>query len=205
MNENFYDRKGMVLTTKGCLPHWHQTGKITFVTFRLGDSIPQKVIDEILLEYELKVSLHKDCLDKKELEIWRWEKYNRIEKYLDNGSGECLLENVQCRDIVAETLLHFDDERYKVFAFVIMPNHVHVLMMPLGRWVMQDIMKSIKHYSALQINRLLKRNGNVWQRESFDRIIRDEEQYMNVLKYIYRNPRFLQKDKFSLYFAEKLL
>ena len=201
----FYDRFGMVLTTKGSLPHWHQTGKMTFVTFRLGDSIPQNVLDEILLEYELKVSSHKDSLDKKELEVWRWEKYNRIEKYLDRGMGECLLENPQCRDVVAKALLHFDDERYKVFAFVIMPNHVHVLMMPLGGWVMQDIMKSIKHYSALQINKLLGRNGNVWQRESFDRIVRDEEHYMNILKYIYRNPRLLERNQYTLYFAEKLM
>ena len=195
----------MVLTTKGCLPHWHQTGKMTFVTFRLGDSIPQNVLDEILLEYELRVSSHKDSLDKRELEVWRWEKYNRIEKFLDRGMGECLLESPQCRDAVAKALLHFDGERYKVFAFVVMPNHVHVLMMPLGSWVMQDIMKSIKHYSALQINRLLGRNGNVWQRESFDRIVRDEEHYMNILKYIYRNPRFLQRNQYTLYFAEKLM
>ncbi len=195
----------MVLTTKGSLPHWHQTDKITFVTFRLGDSIPQKVIDEILLEYELKVSSNKDCLDKKELEVWKWEKYNRIEKYLDQGNGECLLTNPQCRDIVAEALLHFDDDRYKVLAFVIMPNHVHLVVMPLGGWVLQDIMKSVKHYSALKINKLLGRSGNVWQRESFDRIVRDEEHYMNILKYIYRNPRFLQQNQYTLYFAEKLI
>lgn len=71
--------------------------------------------------------------------------------------------------------------------------------------MVQDIIKSIKHYSALRINHLLGRVGQVWQKESFDRIIRDEQHYQNILKYIYNNPRNLTKDSFSLYFAENLI
>lgn len=202
MNENFFDKWGMVYATNGSLPHWHQTGKMTFVTFRLCDSIPKSVVDKILLDYELKLSLNKCGYEKKELELWKWEKYNRIEKYLDKGIGECLLNNLECRDIVTQALLHFDNVRYKLVSYVIMPNHVHVVLMPYGKWMVQDIIKSIKHYSALQINRLLGRVGQVWQKESFDRIIRNEEHYLNILKYIYNNPRNLTKDSFSLYFAE---
>lgn len=202
MNENFFDKWGMVYATNGSLPHWHQTGKMTFVTFRLCDSIPKSVVDKILLDYELKLSLNKCGYEKKELELWKWEKYNRIEKYLDKGIGECLLNNLKCRDIVTQALLHFDNVRYKLVSYVIMPNHVHVVLMPYGKWMVQDIIKSIKHYSALQINRLLGRVGQVWQKESFDRIIRNEEHYLNILKYIYNNPRNLTKDSFSLYFAE---
>ena len=202
MNENFFDKWGMVYATNGSLPHWHQTGKMTFVTFRLCDSIPKSVVDKILLDYELKLSLNKCGYEKKELELWKWEKYNRIEKFLDKGIGECLLNNLECRDIVTQALLHFDNVRYKLVSYVIMPNHVHVVLMPYGKWMVQDIIKSIKHYSALQINRLLGRVGQVWQKESFDRIIRNEEHYLNILKYIYNNPRNLTKDSFSLYFAE---
>ena len=202
MNENFFDKWGMVYATNGSLPHWHQTGKMTFVTFRLCDSIPKSVVDKILLDYELKLSLNKCGYEKKELELWKWEKYNRIEKYLDKGIGECLLNNLKCRDIVTQALLHFDNVRYKLVSYVIMPNHVHVVLMPYGKWMVQDIIKSIKHYSALQINRLLGRVSQVWQKESFDRIIRNEEHYLNILKYIYNNPRNLTKDSFSLYFAE---
>lgn len=205
MNEHFFDKWGMVYTTKGSLPHWHQTGKMTFVTFRLYDSIPKKVIDDILFEYEQKLSLNRCIYEKKEIELLKWEKYNRIEKYLDKGNGECFLNNLECRNIVAQALLHFDNVRYKIVSYVIMPNHVHVVLMPYGEWMVQDIIKSIKHYSALRINRLLGRVGQVWQKESFDRIIRDEQHYQNILKYIYNNPRNLTKDSFSLYFAENLI
>ena len=204
MNENFYDKWGLVHTTKGSLPHWHQTGKTTFVTFRLGDSIPKAVIDKILLDYELQLTQNKYRYSKDELEVWKWEKYNRIEKYLDRGNGECLLKNPECRNIVAEALLHFDNVRYNILSFVIMPNHVHVLLVPQGEWLVQDIIKSVKHYTALQINKLLGRSGNVWQREGFDRIIRNEEHYKNTLNYIYNNPRNLPKDWFTLYFAQNI-
>ena len=128
-----------------------------------------------------------------------------LEKYLDKGNGECFFNNLECRNIVAQALLHFDNVRYKIVSYVIMPNHVHVVLMPYGEWMVQDIIKSIKHYSALRINRLLGRVGQVWQKESFDRIIRDEQHYKNILKYIYNNPRNLTKDTFSLYFAENLI
>ena len=77
-------------------------------------------------------------------------------------------------------------------------------MEPCGEWMLQDIMKSVKHYSALQINRLLQRNGNVWQKESFDRIVRDEQHYMNLLQYINNNPKNLSLDAYTLYFADFL-
>ena len=85
-----------------------------------------------------------------------------------------------------------------------MPNHVHTVLVPQKEWMVQDIIKSIKHYSALQINKLLGRSGKVWQTEGFDRIIRDEEHYLNILRYINNNPRNLPKEFFSLYFAPKL-
>ena len=182
MNEHFFDKWGMVYATKGSLPHWH-----------LSLSMSRSFL------YMQRI------YDKKEIELLKWEKYNRIEKYLDKGNGECFLNNLECRNIVAQALLHFDNVRYKIVSYVIMPNHVHVVLMPYGEWMVQDIIKSIKHYSALRINRLLGRVGQVWQKESFDRIIRDEQHYQNILKYIYNNPRNLTKDTFSLYFAENLI
>ena len=204
MNENYFDKHGLVHATNGSLPHWHQTGKLTFVTFRLHDSVPKNVIDHILSEYEQRLVLNEGGYDKKTLETWKWEKYNRIEKYLDKGSGECLLKNPECRNIVSDALLHFDNIRYNLLSYVIMPNHVHTVLVPQEEWMVQDIIKSIKHYSALQINKLLGRSGKVWQTEGFDRIILDEEHYLNILRYINNNPRNLPKEFFSLYFAPKL-
>ena len=122
----------------------------------------------------------------------------------NRGSGECLLKNPECRNIVSDALLHFDNIRYNLLSYVIMPNHVHTVLVPQEEWMVQDIIKSIKHYSALQINKLLGRSGKVWQTEGFDRIIRDEEHYLNILRYINNNPRNLPKEFFSLYFAPKL-
>lgn len=160
-------------------------------------------MDEIFLEYERKLHDNHGNIDAETLKIWQWEKYNRIEKYLDKGHGSCLLSDAVCRKIVADALLHFDGERCCVHSFVIMPNHVHVLIEPYGEWMLQDIVKSIKHYSALQINRLMRSNGKVWQKESFDRIVRDEQHYMNLLKYIHNNPQNLPSNTYTLYFAMK--
>ena len=112
---------------------------------------------------------------------------SRIDKWLDNNYGNCILADTQNRKIVEDALFFFNDKRYHLKAFVVMPNHVHILMQLFNNFHIDSILKSIKSYTAKKINHVMNRNGRIWQAESFDRLIRNEDHYKSVLKYIIAN------------------
>jgi len=105
---------------------------------------------------------------------------------------------------VCDALIFFDGDRYRLHSYVVMPNHVHVLVELLGENKTGDVLHSWKRHTANQINKLIGGSGKFWQHESFDRIIRDKEHYNNVLRYIANNPRNLPEDSFSIYMGEKI-
>lgn len=193
MNQ-FLDRHKPVAITQNGLPHWEQSGKLQFVTFRTYGSLPKEVISRIKeeLEESIKTEEHSKKL------------FLTLEKYLDNGNNSCLLMEENIRKIVEETLFYFDDVRYEIHAFAIMPNHVHLLLATLEQNKIAEIIKSLKRYSASQINQLLNHEGAIWQQGYFDRIIRNEQNYEEILSYIEQNPRNCKKGTFSLYIKNKL-
>ena len=92
------------------------------------------------------------------------------------------------RTLVQSTILYFNNNRYNIFAYVVMDDHVHVLFsLELG-WKISSIAHSWKSFTANQMQRKFHRRGSVWQDESFDRIIRDEEEYLQKGNYILNNP-----------------
>ncbi len=96
-----------------------------------------------------------------------------------------------------------DNVDYDVIAFVVMPNHVHLLIKPSGDKTLSDIIQSIKRFSSLQINRKLAREGRVWQKEYFDRIVRSSEQLKHYVSYIITNPNPLNAGEYTVYVSEK--
>ena len=116
------------------------------------------------------------------------ETRRHYEAYLDAGHGSCVLREPVCANIVQDALLHFDGDRYRLLAWVVMPNHVHVLTQPLPGHGLADILQTWKRYSALHINRHLGRTGPLWRREYWDRFIRDERHYAAAVAYIEENP-----------------
>jgi len=92
------------------------------------------------------------------------------------------------RELVKSSILHFDGDRYALFAWVVMHNHVHVIVRPLGNYRLQDILRSWKSYSANILQRQFGRQNRVWQDEYFDRIIRDEAEFLEKAQYILNNP-----------------
>jgi REP element-mobilizing transposase RayT len=112
----------------------------------------------------------------------------RIEAYLDQGFGKCNLRNPVIASMVQSALLFNDDKKYKLLSWVIMPNHIHFMLMPLYPHKLSEIIYSIKSYTAHEANKLLNRTGAFWQREYFDRFIRDEDHYRNTFNYILMNP-----------------
>ncbi len=99
----------------------------------------------------------------------------------------------EVRKLVLESCKHFDRERYHLWSAVVMPDHVHLLLTPMeqkkGEWYsLSLILHSIKSFSSKEINKLLNRGGTIWQDESFDRIVRDEEEFFEKWNYIRNNP-----------------
>jgi len=117
----------------------------------------------------------------------------RVNAYLDAGHGDCVLREAEVAAMVQESLLHFAGSRYTLHAWCIMPNHVHMLMRPANGITMSTSMASWKKFTGRRISEWRQLNkgaapGPVWQREFFDRYVRDDEHYRNVVKYIHQNP-----------------
>ncbi len=193
-DKNYFNQYANIEQTHGDLPHWHQETKIQFVTFRLADSIPHDKYQMIIEEKERYLAKFTEPLTTEQED----EVFNlfdiRLEKYLNDGYGECVFKDEKIRKILEDALNYFNGTRYLLHAFVIMPNHVHLLIEPLADNKLIDILHSIKSFSANQINKALNRNGTLWQKESFDRIIRNETHYHNTVKYIQGNADALWSD-----------
>ncbi|MEO6588069.1 MAG: transposase [Pyrinomonadaceae bacterium] len=163
--------------SRGYLPHFDGGEICQFITFHLGDALPLKVIDY----WKLELAREKD--DRAKIEL-----YKRTENYLDKGYGECYLKTDLIAAQAQESLIRFHAVRYKLIAWVIMPNHVHFLLKPLNNHSLSEIIKKYKSFTAHEINRILNRRGQFWQEDYFDRYIRDHEHYEKTISYIENNP-----------------
>src|SRR5437879_5120979 len=112
------------------LPHWRQAGATYFVTFRQIDSVPQEKIQElreIRQEWEKR---HPPPQRESQWELLARETMRRAEQWLDQGLGSCRLRDGVASKMVADALHYFDGQRYQLGSYVIMPNHVHVIVRP---------------------------------------------------------------------------
>jgi putative transposase len=172
------------------LPHWRQEGATYFVTFRQADSFPQEKLQELAAlkqEWEKRNPSH--CTDE-QWQQFAHETMKRTEQWLDQGMGSCRLRHADARKIVTNALHQDDGRRYELGCYVVMPNHVHAIVRPLedSSDSLEQVLKSWKGIAAMQINRYFGLTGPIWQQESFDRIIRDEEHLNRAIQYIGSNP-----------------
>ena len=163
--------------TRGYLPHYETIEAPQHIVFRLNDSLPTSLLDQ----WESELHLLGD-------DIRLEERGRRIEEALDMGIGSCHLKRSDIAQIVQDAILHFDGKRYKLHAWVIMPNHVHVLASMLPNEDMSRVVHSWKSYTATTINRLLGLTGTFWQKEYYDRLIRSDADFAMVVNYIHGNP-----------------
>jgi REP element-mobilizing transposase RayT len=183
----FYDPYSPREVSERNLPHWSQSGRLHFVTFRLADSIP---LDRLQI---LKTDRQAWFLrNTQPLSPDQWKEYHslfseHLEGWLDDHTGDCHLARSECADIVAEALEYFHGTRYDLDHWVIMPNHVHTLVMPLEPYPLSDILHSWKSFTSHKLNKLMARSGNLWQKESFDHIVRSEPQLVKLRNYIIEN------------------
>lgn len=199
MESIFLNRRAEITVSTGDLPHWHQDGKIQFVTFRLSDSLPQTKIEALKHEIADFSAKHPRPWNE-DVKKEYWKVIGPVQnKLLDNGYGACFLKDPCIRKIVSDAILFMDGRKYHVLAFVIMPNHVHMLLQLIGNSTIMEVMHSIKSFTANKINKLLGRTGSVWKKEYFDRIIRNERHLLNCLDYIHKNPRYLREGEYQVY------
>jgi REP element-mobilizing transposase RayT len=163
--------------SRGYLPHFDGGEIAQTVTFRLADSLPQHVLERWKRELSKDASSEEDHILRK-----------RIEHYLDQGYGSCALKNPRAAGLVQASLLHFDGERYRLSSWVVMPNHVHLILTPCHGWSLSRIMKDMKSFTSREVNKLVNRRGQFWMEDYFDRYVRDAKHFASAIAYIENNP-----------------
>jgi len=152
------------------------------VTFHLADSLPQAAL--VRLEAELRF------LPEAKRDI---ERRKLLDAYTDAGHGNCILRRPAIAEVVERSFFSFDAQRYRLLAWVVMPNHVHVLFQPVSGFAVEKIVGSWKKFTARKICDALCVNDQdaiapVWHREYWDRYIRDENHLTRAIEYIHQNP-----------------
>ncbi|HWO00295.1 MAG TPA: hypothetical protein VNS63_13610 [Blastocatellia bacterium] len=221
------------------LPHFQPAGGTFFVTFRLAGSIPRAVIERWNVEHaaSLRRTKSRDMKAPNPQAIGvgrqlpeteptqagsvryleeRRRRFAQIERYLDKAEiGPLWLKDNRVAEMVSDSLRYRDGKVYRLDAFSVMPNHVHVIFAPLPvvvhaaslrsdnaerteepqagslRYVdhsLASILHSLKSYTSNQANRLLQRSGQFWEHESFDHCVRDDEEWGRIVAYVLNNP-----------------
>src|ERR1700683_3423159 len=176
---------------RGRLPHWEKEGATYFITFRLVDSLPKPILDRIESERQAIIKtanqMHRSLSPDERTKIQR-PSTSVIEQFLDNAAGACHLRNPVITELVANALRHFDQKRYRLFAWCVMPNHVHVVLRRFPVENLTSVMHSWKSFSAKHANKILGTHGAFWQREYYDHLIRGEEEFERAIRYVAENP-----------------
>jgi REP element-mobilizing transposase RayT len=180
------------IRTRGKLPHWEADNAIYFVTFRLADSLPKSVLRAFEFEKNNIIATAQQMgrplsfSEEKRLEKLFDE---RIQSKLDAGVGRCLLARPAIANLVTETLQHYNLSKYRLYAWCVMPNHVHILFRLLDGHKLAEAVQGWKSFSASMANPMLKRSGEFWQREYYDHLVRTEEEFYRIVAYIADNPK----------------
>ena len=167
----------------------HLDGGITtqHIIYRLADSIPSRRI--ALLQDEMKDL--QSSVDQSNLYS------ERMEEILDQGLGSCILGEPEIAKVIVDTWKHFEAERYDLRAYVVMPNHCHVLIQTNGTCALGQIVLSWKSFTARRINEwklrhnrrdLIATGRRVWYPDYWDRYVRSLEHFEKVVWYIENNP-----------------
>lgn len=191
------------------LPHYHPNHANYFITFRLVNSLPRWIIEHLKKEYTLAIeSQEKGITRSRQInhpneaeERYRWY-FEEFDRFLDDqSSGNRWLGSDNIADVVANAIQYRDGKVYDLLCYTIMPNHVHLICTIDTSEISQrqtatssriipvaTILHSLKRYTANKCNALLGRQGAFWQSESYDRVIRTEQELERTIRYVMNNP-----------------
>jgi putative DNA methylase len=163
--------------SRGYLPHFDGRAIPQFITLGLFGSVPDAVFQRWVRELD-RVNSKRDQINLQ----------TRIERYLDQGYGEAFMKIPRVAEMVQNELLHYDGQRYRLSSWVVMPNHIHFLMIRVEAVELADIMQSFKSLTAHKAHKILRRKGHFWMQDYFDRYIRNAEHFAKTVRYIENNP-----------------
>jgi len=180
------------------LPHIQPPGATLFITFRLAGSIPMNILSALLEERERidrKVARIADKRERSKCEHIEDRKFfAKWDTELDAAeNGPYWLREDEIAKLVVESLHYQDNLRYRLDAFCIMPNHVHLVCTPLEQsdgvfFSMSKIMHGLKRHTGRRANQILERVGDFWEHENYDHYVRDENEFQRIVNYVLNNP-----------------
>ena len=193
---DFLDGSKEIQTHGQKLPHWQQGDVMQFVTFRLGDAMPAGKLAVWKEERDIWLKHHPEPWDDNTQRRYHRRFTDQLEKWLDQGAGSCLFRDPMNREILKKIFMHDQSSQAEQQAWVIMPNHVHLLFSP--KIPLPEIIQKWKGIFARKIGK-----GSIWQRNYRDTLIRDYSHFANAVRYIRRNPQKLPPGTFTLWESER--
>ena len=188
----FLDPNDEIKKYRTALPHWEQNDTMQFATFRLGDAMPAAKIATWKEERDIWLQVHPQPWDDSTTLEYHRRFTQQLEQWLDQGSGSCILNDPSNRKILEDVFRYDEPDRVTWQAWIIMPNHVHLLFTPKAP--LAKLMRSWKGIAARRIGK-----GSIWQRNYRDTLIRDSEHFANAVRYIRRNPKHLPPHHYTLW------
>jgi REP element-mobilizing transposase RayT len=170
------------------LPHWRQDGCAYFVTCHLGDSLPARTLRLWAGARSNWLELHPSPWTDAEALEYHERFTEAMERHLDAGAGGCALGHPGCARAVVDTLTHGNGTEYELGSFVVMPNHMHLLVLPMPGIDLSALTGTWELISARRINRIIGRKGRLWADDAFDHIVRNAQELGRIDAYIRRNP-----------------
>jgi len=191
------------------LPHIQPINAYYSVTSRLNQSLPRSVLIDLQTEKEEFIRKLKNTQDPVErirltynFERYYYKKYDHaLDKVL---TGPVWLKNENIAQIVAQAMQYRHGKKFELIAYTIMSNHIHIIFWLSedhvnsgskgdheymnSKYVVSDIMESLKKFTARQSNAILNRSGKFWARESFDRVLRNQVELKRAVRYVLNNP-----------------
>jgi REP element-mobilizing transposase RayT len=186
----YNDYRRTRIRSRGYLPYWEIEGATYSVIYRLHDSLPLTVLQRLWSEREAMIrQLTGGLREATVVERCRVDEAfgERLDDELHFGCGACHLRNPILADVVADNLKYFHGSRYELFAWCVMPNHVHVVFKPAEGECLDSVFHSWKSFTSHRASTIVG-TRKLWAREYFDRIVRDEKHLANAIAYVRGNP-----------------
>jgi len=178
------------IRNRGRLPHWEKEEGLYFITFHLADSLPDSVLAKIAERHHILATAKQNNANllPEQKALLAGYSHARIEEYFDRGAGSCPFFDMRISGAMAAALRFREGKQYRLLAWCVMPNHVHVVARLFPGQELPKVIKAWKNFSAKAANQALGQKGRFWQREYYDRLIRNGEELDRAIRYVVQNP-----------------
>jgi REP element-mobilizing transposase RayT len=178
------------IRNRGRLPHWEKEAGLYFLTFHLADSLPNEVLRKIAKRHQILAEAKRigaRLLPEQKAELAEYSR-PRVEAYVDRGCGRAALADPRVAGAMTAALSYWNDKRYRLLAWCVMPNHVHVVLKLFSGHELGAIVKGWKLHVSKAAKHALSQTGKLWQREYYDHLIRNGEELERAVQYVIENP-----------------